>query len=93
MNQDHLPIATPFGCVRDARPTDTARITQMVEKLAAHHDEAPNLTADALTRDTFGHMPWIYVLVAESGGDLAGYAALCPLIRLQFGRRGPQTSG
>ncbi len=81
-------LQTAFGTIREARPADAARIVQMVGKLAAHHGDTPTLTADDLARDAFGETPWIHILVAESAGALIGYAALCGLIRLQFGARG-----
>ena len=60
----------------------------MVGALAAHHGDTSALTAEKLARDAFGDRPWIYLLVAELGGALVGYAALCGLVRLQFGVRG-----
>lgn len=32
--------------------------------------------------------PWITLIVAEGQEGLLGYAALCPLVQLQFGARG-----
>ena len=81
-------LKTAFGTIREARPADAARIVQMVGELAAHHGDTPSLTADDLARDAFGDPPWLHVLVAESAGELIGYAALCGLIQLQFGARG-----
>jgi len=60
----------------------------MVGMLASHHGDIPAVTTDDLSRDAFGLNPWIYVLVAEAGKELVGYAALCGLTRLQFGLRG-----
>lgn len=88
MGQDTLLLQTHFGIVRDARPSDTDSIVQMVGKLAAHHGDAVTLTPEDLVRDAFGEKPWIHVLVAETDGELIGYAALCGLIQLQFGVRG-----
>lgn len=88
MERDTLPLHTDFGMVRSARSEDTERVVQMVGKLTTHHGDTPALTADDLARDLFGENPWIYVLVAEAGDDLVGYAAICGLIRLQFGMRG-----
>ena len=88
MEQDALPLFTPFGIVRDARRSDTDNIVQLVGKLAAHHGDDVALTSEDLARDAFGERPWIYVLVAEADGELIGYAALCGLIQLQFGTRG-----
>ena len=88
MQRNSLTLQTKFGSVRCARVADTERIISMVEKLAAHHDDTPALTADALIRDIIGVNPWIYVLVAEAQDELIGYAALCGLTRLHFGLRG-----
>lgn len=88
MPNNTLPLKTGFGAVRSARPADTERIVQMIESLARHHGDMPSITASNLVRDAFGVAPWIYVLVAEAGSELIGYAALCGLTRLQFGLRG-----
>ena len=87
MERDTLFLPMPFGRVRNARPEDTDSIVQMVAKLAAHHGDTAVLTPDDLVRDVFGKGPWIYILVAETGDELVGYAALCGLIQLQFGTR------
>jgi len=88
MQKNTSPLRTEFGLVRCARKTDAERIVEMAGKLARHHGDIPTLTADALIRDISGENPWVYVLVAEADGELAGYVALCRLIRLQFGLRG-----
>lgn len=88
MEQNSLPLQTEFGTIRNARPVDTERIIQMVGRLAAHHGDTPNLTPDDLARDVFNENPWIFVLVAEAGDELAGYAAMSGLIQLHFGVRG-----
>lgn len=88
MQRTTLPLPTEFGLVRCARPSDAERIVQMVGKLATHHGDSPSLTVEDLVRDMSGEAPWIHVLVAEAGQELIGYAALCGLIRLQFGWRG-----
>lgn len=88
MERTSLPLQTAFGTIRDARPGDAVRIVQMVGELAGHHGDMPTLTAADLARDAFGETQWIHVLVAESVGDLIGYAALCGAVQLQFGARG-----
>lgn len=88
MERNSLPLHTDFGTIRGARPADAGRIVRMVEKLAAHHGDTPTATTEDLVRDLFGENPWIHVLVAEAGDALVGYAAMCGLIRLQFGTRG-----
>nr|WP_232013591.1 GNAT family N-acetyltransferase [Cereibacter sphaeroides] len=88
MQRKSLPLKTDFGTVRCAHPADSGRIIQMVGMLASHHGDTAAVTTDDLSRDVFGVNPWIYVLVAEAGKELVGYAALCGLTRLQFGLRG-----
>ena len=60
----------------------------MIGRLAAHHGNAPALAPIDLARDLFDQKPWIFVLVAEAGDELIGYAAMCGLIQLHFGVRG-----
>jgi GNAT superfamily N-acetyltransferase len=74
--------------VRTADQTDLSRLKEMVEALAKHHGDIPKITTEILKRDIFGVTPWIYVIVAEVDGRVIGYAALCPLIKLQSGIRG-----
>lgn len=74
--------------IRDATPTDLPDLKRMVQALAEHHDDVPQVTLEILQRDIFGVVPWIYVIVAEAEGTAVGYAALCPLIKLQMGVRG-----
>ena len=88
MERRVLPLRTNFGIIRHASPADGPRIVQMVGQLAAHHDDTPSLTLADLSRDLFCETPWISILVAEMGGELIGYAAMCGLIQLQFGARG-----
>lgn len=78
----------PLGSVRPARPDDVPHLAAMVAALAAHHGDTATLTEDDLHRDLFGPPPWLTVLVAEDKGTVIGYAALCPLMQLQFGARG-----
>lgn len=73
--------------VRDANRTDLPDLKRMVEALAKHHDDVPQITIRALERDIFGTIPWIYVIVAEVCRRTVGYAALCPLTKLQMGIR------
>lgn len=79
---------SPTVTIRAANQTDLPRLKIMVEALARHHDDVPQITAEILERDIFGFVPWIYVIIAEVGGRAVGYAALCPLIKLQVGIRG-----
>jgi GNAT superfamily N-acetyltransferase len=88
MKKVSLPVVTSFGVVREMRKSDCQQLISMVGKLAAHHNDTPQLTAENVSRDIFGEKPWIYLLVAETDGKLIGYTALSGLIRLQFGMRG-----
>ena len=47
MGQDTPLLHTPFGIIRDARPSDTDSIVQLVGKLAAHHGDDAALTSGA----------------------------------------------
>jgi GNAT superfamily N-acetyltransferase len=88
LNQLSLPLQTRFGAVRPACLADHARIAEMVRELAAHHGDVATLTAEDLARDAAGDEPWVSIIVAESGDQLVGYAAMFPVIQLQFGARG-----
>lgn len=88
MQKNLLPLQTEFGLVRFARQTDAKRIVEMAGQLANHHGDMATLTVDDVIRDISGDNPWLHILVAEAGGELVGYAALCRLIRFQFGLRG-----
>ena len=88
MDQHRFPPETPDVTVRNAQPSDTDRIVQMVGRLAAHHGDASALTAEILHRDAFADPPWIHLLLAEVRGEPAGFAALFGLVKLQAGERG-----
>lgn len=77
-----------FANIRNAQLDDANRIAEMVGQLAVHHGDTPTVTPDDISRDIAGPQPWLHILVAEADGALIGYAALCSLIRLQFGQRG-----
>jgi len=74
--------------LRDAIKTDIPRLLSMVRSLAIHHDDVPEINIEALERDFFGETPWGYMIVSEFEGEAVGYAALCPLMKLQTGARG-----
>lgn len=80
--------SVPTVRIRDAELDDLPRVLSMIRALAAHHGDAPDVSAAELERDIFGNPPWIYVLVAELNAEVVGYAALCPLAQLQLGLRG-----
>lgn len=81
-------IDTNSIITRDAIRSDVARLLSMVRALAEHHGDIPKISEEVLKRDIFGVVPWIYVLVAEVEDEVVGYAALCPLIKLEVGVRG-----
>ena len=74
--------------IRGVEPDDMPFLLSMIRALAAHHDDVPNINAAVLERDVFGNPPWVYILVAETKGEVIGYVALSPLTQLQLGRRG-----
>jgi GNAT superfamily N-acetyltransferase len=74
--------------LRDAVKTDVPRLLSMVRGLAIHHDDVPEISAEALERDVFGEIPWVYVVVLEVEGEVVGYAVLSPLTHFQAGVRG-----
>lgn len=74
--------------IRGAAAADLPQLAEFVAALAAQHGDSARIDAETLARDLFGPQPWLRVLVAEIGGRLVGYAALCPRMQLQFGQRG-----
>ena len=74
--------------VRPARLQDIAQLLPLIAGLSEHHGDNATVTETDLQRDLFGPHPWLYVLVAERGENLLGYAALLPLAQFQFGKRG-----
>lgn len=67
---------------------DVPAVVAMIEGLTHHHGDGPRVTPDSLARDALAADPWIRLLVADSGGELAGYVALSRLVWLQYGDRG-----
>jgi GNAT superfamily N-acetyltransferase len=80
--------APDWATIRPVAPADIPALAALVAALGALHDESIAPDQGALARDVLGPAPWLRVLVAESGGALVGYAALCPRAQLQFGLRG-----
>ena len=74
--------------LRDVAKTDAPRLLSMVRALADHHGDVPEVSSEALERDIFGEIPWVYVVVSEVEGEIVGYAALAPLAQLHAGVRG-----
>jgi len=73
---------------RRATEADFPRLLEMITALAAFNDDQATVQLDDLRRDLLGPSPWLIVIVASIHTSLIGYAALCPLARLQFGQRG-----
>jgi len=80
--------APDWATIRPVAPGDLPALAALVAALGADHGDTVAPDAGALARDVLGPAPWLRVLVAEAGGTLAGYAALCPRAQLQFGLRG-----
>lgn len=78
----------PDFTIRPIRRADLHPLRDMITALAAHHGDTAELDLDTLNRDVFGAHPWVHVSVACAGSQVIGYYALCPLIKLQYGRRG-----
>lgn len=74
--------------IRPVTENDLPDVLNMIRALARHHGDTPQLSLQDLSRDALGPAPWLTILVATQGAARIGYAALCPLIQLQFGARG-----
>jgi len=74
--------------IRKMTSDDIPDVHSMVQALADHHGDVATLTQATLTRDALGAHPWITLLVAQRDERLLGYAALTPMVQLQFGVRG-----
>ena len=82
------PFDTSTLHIRRATEVDFPRLVEMITALAAFNDDQATVRLDDLRRDLLGSSPWLIVMVASIHTSLIGYAALCPLARLQFGQRG-----
>ena len=74
--------------IRAAQKRDLQRLHEMIQALACFHGDFPKLTVQTLEQTLFGPAPGMFVLVAEQGDRLVGYAALHRLFRLHFGIHG-----
>lgn len=74
--------------VRNIQASDLPSLLPMVQSLAEHHGDVPQVSLRDLERDCLGASPWLRTLVAEKDTQLLGYSALCPLAQMQFGVRG-----
>ena len=70
--------------IRSVQEADLPCVLEMIHALAAHHGDSAATTLDDLRRDMLGPSAWVQALVAPG----LGYAALTPLVQLQFGVRG-----
>ncbi|MFK7879812.1 GNAT family N-acetyltransferase [Roseobacter sp.] len=77
-----------LGHIRPAEAKDLTALLGMIAALAQHHGDVATVSLDTLARDVLGPRPWVRVLLAEHAGECIGYAALCPLAKIQFGQRG-----
>jgi ribosomal protein S18 acetylase RimI-like enzyme len=73
---------------RMATAQDLPRVLLMVHQLAEFHGDNATLTIAELRNLIRRQSEGLKLLVAEVDGQLVGYAALCPLIQLQWGLRG-----
>lgn len=78
----------PVVTIRQARDKDIPELMTMIAALAAHHGEQATVSETDLQRDLFGPAPWITGLVAESEGQLIGFALMSPLYLARQGQRG-----
>lgn len=85
MDHENIEFA---GQVRPVAAGDIPVVLEMVAGLARHHGDFATVTPEGLARDILGPDPWVRVLLAERHGTCVGYAALCPLAKIQFGMRG-----
>lgn len=74
--------------IHPVQAADLPELHAMVLALARHHGDPETVTMDEIARDVLGDHPWVAVLVAHRAGRPVGYAALCPLAKLQSGQRG-----
>ena len=74
--------------IRRATGADFPRLIDMITALAAFNEDQATVQLDDLRSDLLGEAPWLIVMVASIHTSLIGYAALCPLARLQLGQRG-----
>jgi GNAT superfamily N-acetyltransferase len=83
------PPLTPIRlAVRKARKHDIAELSELITALAAHHGDRANNNPARLEHDLFGEMPWATAFVAETAGEIAGYALVYPTYRATEGERG-----
>lgn len=89
---DEIPAEQPPEAarisVRRVKKADLFALAAMIEALAAHHGDKTTNSAAKLDRDLFGDQPFATAFVAETAGELIGYALLYPVYRATEGERG-----
>jgi ribosomal protein S18 acetylase RimI-like enzyme len=60
--------------VRAAEPDDAEVVARMAAKFHAFHKAPGGLSADIIRKDGFGPERWFDIVIAELGGEPAGYA-------------------
>lgn len=84
-----VPAPAPVRLVvRKARKHDTEALNALINALAAHHGDKSANNPARLENDLFGEMPWATAFVAETAGEIAGYALVYPTYRATEGERG-----
>ena len=74
--------------IRAPGPKDLEGLLALIAALARFHGQEPAATRESLGADVLGESPWVHVRLTEVEGVLAGYVAVLPLARFQFGQRG-----
>jgi len=75
MSRSRARARSATAVIRPARPADSARIAAMANRLNVMMGEPDGMfTTAVIRRDLFGKRPAVEGLVAESGGNVAGYA-------------------
>ncbi|MCO6185682.1 GNAT family N-acetyltransferase [Rhizobium sp. L1K21] len=84
-----VPVSAPVRLVvRKARRHDIESLNALINALAAHHGDTATNNPARLENDLFGEMPWATAFVAETAGEIVGYALIYPVYRATEGERG-----
>lgn len=79
----------PALIVRTATPADAPALVAMIDALAASEKEPRgHFTLERALEDVFGPTAALTALVAESGGQVVGYATYEPSYSTEWARRG-----
>lgn len=71
--------------VRRAAPTDATDVARMVGEMAAHDGSTPHLRVSDQKWQSLLAQPEVIVLIAECGGELAGYVSAVRQLHLWTG--------